>query len=397
MLNFFKNKTVVFTGELSLNRDYAKSQIILLGGKCTNAISGKTDILVVGVEPGPVKLKKANDMNIKIMYEPEFVMRIKESMKTVNVSVDIDKRNTGMVKAYDDYLSKDELLSNYSTWAEKYRPKNKKDIIGNQNIVNQLEDFLLGNTKFKGALLSGSPGIGKTSSVMVLCKELNFDLIEFNASDVRNKSLIISKIKGLINTKSLSFTGEPKKKVILMDEVDGMTSDRGGLQELNSLIKTSLVPIVCICNDRNNLKIRTLANNCLDLKFRKLDSRSIINRLRKILEIEKKEIGDNILNEIILLANNDFRYILNTLQKICLKKSINLEETDNMTKKDLSRNVFEIATELFHKKSIEDKTKLYFEDYTIVPLFVSENYLKANFKTLKECYDSSEHFLLVTQ
>lgn len=390
MLNFFKNKTVVFTGELSLNRDYAKSQIILLGGKCTNAISGKTDILVVGVEPGPVKLKKANDMNIKIMYEPEFVMRIKESMKTVNVSVDIDKRNTGMVKAYDDYLSKDELLSNYSTWAEKYRPKNKKDIIGNQNIVNQLEDFLLGNTKFKGALLSGSPGIGKTSSVMVLCKELNFDLIEFNASDVRNKSLIISKIKGLINTKSLSFTGEPKKKVILMDEVDGMTSDRGGLQELNSLIKTSLVPIVCICNDRNNLKIRTLANNCLDLKFRKLDSRSIINRLRKILEIEKKEIGDNILNEIILLANNDFRYILNTLQKICLKKSINLEETDNMTKKDLSRNVFEIATELFHKKSIEDKTKLYFEDYTIVPLFVSENYLKANFKTLKECYDSSE-------
>ncbi|EQB61816.1 dna replication factor c subunit [Vairimorpha apis BRL 01] len=289
MLNFFKNKTVVFTGELSLNRDYAKSQIILLGGKCTNAISGKTDILVVGVEPGPVKLKKANDMNIKIMYEPEFVMRIKESMKTVNVSVDIDKRNTGMVKAYDDDLSKDELLSNYSTWAEKYRPKNKKDIIGNQNIVNQLEDFLLGNTKFKGALLSGSPGIGKTSSVMVLCKELNFDLIEFNASDVRNKFLIISKIKGLINTKSLSFTGEPKKKVILMDEVDGMTSDRGGLQELNSLIKTSLVPIVCICNDRNNLKIRTLANNCLDLKFRKLDSRSIINRLRKILEIEKKK------------------------------------------------------------------------------------------------------------
>lgn len=398
MVNFFKNKTIVFTGELSLNRDYAKSQIILLGGRCTNAISGKTDILVVGVEPGPAKLKKANELKIKIMYEPEFVLRIEEGMKTANVTVDIVKKDTGMAKSYshdnsdaeDSKIEFGRELISFDNWAEKYRPLTKKDIVGNQTVISQLEDFLLGKTKFKGALLSGSPGIGKTTSVMVLCKELNFDLIEFNASDVRNKSLITSKIKGLINIKSLSFTRENKKKVILMDEVDGMSGDRGGLQELNTIIKTSLVPIVCICNDRNNLKIRTLANNCLDLKFRKLDSRSLINRLRTILKKEDKEIGDNILNEIINQANNDFRYILNTLQKICLKKTLNLEDSENIIRKDLSRNVFEIATELFHKKSINDKSNLYFEDYSLIPLFVSENYLKANYKTLNEVYNSAE-------
>lgn len=56
-----------------------------------------------------------------------------------------------------------------------------------------------------------------------------------------------------------------------MDEVDGMAGneDRGGLQELVSLIKSTDVPIICICNDRNNPKMRTLSNYTFDLKFQK--------------------------------------------------------------------------------------------------------------------------------
>jgi replication factor C subunit 1 len=62
-------------------------------------------------------------------------------------------------------------------------------------------------------------------------------------------------------------------KVIIMDEVDGMSAgDRGGSQELLQIIKKSRVPIICICNDRASPKIKTLANYCLDLKFRRYDN-----------------------------------------------------------------------------------------------------------------------------
>ena len=58
------------------------------------------------------------------------------------------------------------------------------------------------------------------------------------------------------------------KKLIIMDEVDGMNAgDRGGAQELGRIIKVTQTPIICICNDRENPKIRTLASACYDLVF----------------------------------------------------------------------------------------------------------------------------------
>lgn len=54
-----------------------------------------------------------------------------------------------------------------------------------------------------------------------------------------------------------------------MDEVDGMAGneDRGGIQELIQLIKFTKVPVICMCNDRNHPKIRSLVNYCFDLRF----------------------------------------------------------------------------------------------------------------------------------
>ncbi len=58
------------------------------------------------------------------------------------------------------------------------------------------------------------------------------------------------------------------KSVIIMDEVDGVSgSDRGGKATLIQLIKTTRVPIICICNDRQSQKVKSLANHCYDLKF----------------------------------------------------------------------------------------------------------------------------------
>ena len=60
----------------------------------------------------------------------------------------------------------------------------------------------------------------------------------------------------------------PARSVVIMDEVDGMAGneDRGGVQELINIIKTAHVPIICLCNDRQHQKIRSLANHCFDLR-----------------------------------------------------------------------------------------------------------------------------------
>ena len=64
-------------------------------------------------------------------------------------------------------------------------------------------------------------------------------------------------------------TVENKKRLVIMDEVDGMsTGDRGGIPELIKLIKTTLIPILCICNDRDSPKVRSLGSHCYDLKFK---------------------------------------------------------------------------------------------------------------------------------
>lgn len=79
------------------------------------------------------------------------------------------------------------------------------------------------------------------------------------------------KLINLLFLKLGSEKGMTRKHVLLMDEVDGMAGneDRGGMQELIQLIKNSSIPIICMCNDRNHPKIRSLVNYCFDLKFSK--------------------------------------------------------------------------------------------------------------------------------
>jgi replication factor C subunit 1 len=66
--------------------------------------------------------------------------------------------------------------------------------------------------------------------------------------------------------------------VLVMDEVDGMAGneDRGGIQELIQLIKSSRIPVICMCNDRHHPKIRSLTNYCFDLQFSRPNAKQIL-------------------------------------------------------------------------------------------------------------------------
>lgn len=166
------------------------------------------------------------------------------------------------------------------------------------------------NVNAKAVLLSGPPGIGKSSAAKIMCSELGFEVLETNASDTRNKNSIQNMLKDLSSNTSLDyfslggikranensnamiFGGASKKKsVIIMDEVDGVgAGDRGGIAALIAVIKQSKTPIICICNDRMNKKLASLVNHCLDLKFMKPTKEQIIKRLRRITFDQNLEI-----------------------------------------------------------------------------------------------------------
>ncbi|VDI56775.1 replication factor C subunit 1, partial [Mytilus galloprovincialis] len=187
-------------------------------------------------------------------------------------------------------------------WVDKYKPSAMKQIIGQtgdksnaKKLLNWLNNWHKNRSagvkpsgKFFGkdetgaglraALLSGPPGIGKTTTATLVCKEAGFSFVELNASDTRSKKNLQSVVaESLSNTTMVDFTGGQGSKThghkhcLVMDEVDGMAGneDRGGIQEMVALIKNTKIPIICMCNDRNHPKMRTLSNHCFDLRFQR--------------------------------------------------------------------------------------------------------------------------------
>lgn len=169
-----------------------------------------------------------------------------------------------------------------------------------------------------------------------------------------------------------------------MDEVDGMAGneDRGGIQELISLIKDSSIPIICMCNDRNHQKMRSLVNHCYDLRFAKPRIEQIKGAMMSICYKEKIKVTPKELEELISATNNDIRQTLNHLSLMSADKEIvgKKDENQKTAQKDMKMGPWDVVRKVFsaeeHKTmSIHDKSDLFFHDYSLAPLFVQQNYL----------------------
>ena len=426
-----KGLQFVISGVLeSMERDEAANLIKECGGNVVSGLSRKVTHILVGEEPGPAKLAKADEMGIKQVTEDELLEMIrkksglstKTSSKTPEkVKVDGVKKEKKEVDAVKKKVKSDEVkkekdspgkenrvtndvetespekktksepeteessqmpvetpknLDDFS-FVDRYKPTSVKQIIGQQGttgnaqkLMNWLSKWHKNNdgtkkhvkpnpwaknpdgSAFKAALLSGSPGVGKTTTAHLVAKELLFDIVEFNASDTRSKKLLKEEVSALLSNTSLSgyVNGTSHKTtmrhVLIMDEVDGMAGneDRGGVAELIALIKDSHIPVICMCNDRNHPKIRSLANHCFDLRFGKPSIQQIRGAMMSICFKEGIKIEAGAVDEIIGGTGNDIRQTLNHLALYSASKDVKLLSGDAKKNAQISEKDVKIVS-----------------------------------------------------
>ncbi|KAM6362234.1 replication factor C subunit 1 isoform 1-T1 [Alca torda] len=369
----------------------------------------------------PIKREADNKKYKSTPEKGDSVRSVKKETTAVRKLMDF-KRQT--VEKKETLKAKENLISETNgdgterlLWVDKYKPVSLKAIIGQQgeqSCANKLLRWLRNWNKntsedgqaktnktggkddgpgFKAALLSGPPGVGKTTTASLVCKELGYSYVELNASDTRSKnslkevvaeSLNNTSIKDFCSGTSSSVSG---KHVLIMDEVDGMAGneDRGGIQELIGLIRHTKIPIICMCNDRNHPKIRSLVHYCFDLRFQRPRLEQIKGAMMSIAFKEGLKIPPPAMQEIILAANQDIRQVLHNLNMWCAKdKSLTYDEakTDaGRAKKDIKLGPFDVVRKVFatgeeaSRMSLIDKSDLFFHDYSLAPLFVQENYV----------------------
>ena len=120
--------------------------------------------------------------------------------------------------------------------ANTYNPKTTKEIIGQEDVVKQLKNFIINFKKEKknSALIYGPSGTGKTCSVYAIAHELGHEILEVNASDFRNSEQINLTVGSAMKQRSLFA----ESKILLVDEIDGLSGfqDRGGIQAIARII-----------------------------------------------------------------------------------------------------------------------------------------------------------------
>jgi len=238
-------------------------------------------------------------------------------------------------------------------WTEKYTPKKLNEMAIDKPPVLKLQDFVLNYKRFrkKAMLLHGPTGTGKTSSVYAIAKENNFEVIEINSSDVRNKKSILEYFGDALGQASLFNRG----KIILFDDIDGLsgTKDRGGIQAIVSLLATSAHPIVLTSNDPWGSKYSTLRSKSEMVELKPLSHLEILKVLSRICNEEDLKVPNEVLKAIAIKNEGDARSAIIDLQAICIElDKIKKEDVENLGYREREESVFNLLQIIFKTKDI---------------------------------------------
>lgn len=286
---------------------------------------------------------------------------------------------------------------------------NINEILERKKLFNDIKDILdsfetnCKSLQFKkGIYIYGSPGCGKTHFVMNLLTQLNYDIIKYDAGDVRNKGLIDTITSNNISNCNVLqlMNGKIKRIAIVMDEIDGMNNgDKGGITSLIKLIRqkktkkqktenVTLNPIICIGNYYIDKKIKELMKVCNVFELKTPTVLQIENIMNRVIPIE----FDHILKtKILQYIQGDMRkleFIVNIYKK--KPELLNDEILNNiLIMKSYNYDTKKIAQTLINTDTtIEEHNHFMNEtERTIVSLLYHENIIEPLQMISKEQYN----------
>jgi len=251
-------------------------------------------------------------------------------------------------------------------FVEKYRPKKVADCILPKDIKNIFQEYV-NSGNIPNLLLTGSPGVGKTTIAKAMCEEIKCDCLVINGSDERGIEVLRTKIKQYAS--SISFSGG--RKVLIIDEADYLTPEaqaamRGAIEEFSSNCS-----FIFTCNFKARL-IDAIHSRCSVFEFKIKNGNKVkmasafMERVEHILKIENIEYDKSVIAEIIQKHFPDFRRVLNEIQRYSMNGKIDvgvLTQIADVTIKDLmiilKKKDFSSVRKWVANNSDTDHSKIY--------------------------------------
>ncbi|GAA5865391.1 hypothetical protein JCM1840_001552 [Sporobolomyces johnsonii] len=244
-----------------------------------------------------------------------------------------------------------------------------------------------GRPQEKILLLSGPPGLGKTTLAHVLARQAGYQVLEINASDDRTGRVVEERIRNALDSTALTLGWNAKEKgkardgrgdgkarptCVVVDEVDG-AGGGGESSFVKTLVKLVmegsstkkpkkngkgkkdrplLRPIICICNDLYAPVLRPLRPLAKIICFSPPTNTMLVKRLKTICEAEDLGAENKHLTLLVDTAEGDLRSCLNTLQFI-KRRGATIDEqvirSTSLGMKDTGTSSAQVLDRLFKK------------------------------------------------
>ncbi|AFA40516.1 replication factor C large subunit [Pyrobaculum sp.] len=290
-------------------------------------------------------------------------------------------------------------------WVEKYRPKSFADVVDQEEAKYVLaswicarfrapKDFCTRWAKKKdkeildarAVLLAGPPGVGKTTLVHALAREIGYELIELNASDVRTAERLKEVVgRGLREGSLFGYGG----KIVLFDEVDGLhvKEDAGGLEAIIEIIENSKVPIVMTANNPYDPRFRPLRDISLVVNLKRLSEEEVVEVLRRICTSEGAKCEEEALRSIAKSSLGDLRAAINDLQMYLSggRKTLTVDDIKRVGERNPQLSMFEILDRVYRARWFDEARAISFN-----PSFDWEQYFIWATETIPVVYKEVE-------